>query len=62
MRLSLHMLARIVISAGVVLLALGLLPSAARVSDTFAKIRATGMVRCGISEALSGFAQIVFYG
>ena len=59
MRLSLptNMLVRTVTLAGVVGLALGLLPSAARAGDTFAKIRATGMVRCGISEALSGFAQ-----
>jgi general L-amino acid transport system substrate-binding protein len=57
MRLCLHMLARTVIPVGVVLLALGLLPSAARVGDTFAKIRATGKVRCGISENLRGFAE-----
>ena len=57
MRLCLHMLARTVIPAGVVLLALGLLPSAARVGDTLAKIRATGKVRCGISENLRGFAE-----
>jgi general L-amino acid transport system substrate-binding protein len=38
-------------------LVLGLLPSAARVGDMFAKIRATGKVRCGISENLRGFAE-----
>jgi general L-amino acid transport system substrate-binding protein len=59
MRLSLHkkMLARTMIPAGVVWLALGLLPSAARGGDTFAKIHATGVVRCGVNEALRGFAQ-----
>ena len=45
------------IPAGVVWLALGLLPSAARGGDTFAKIHATGVVRCGVGEALRGFAQ-----
>ena len=45
------------IPAGVVWLALGLLPSAARGGDTFAKIHATGVVRCGVNEALRGFAQ-----
>jgi hypothetical protein len=57
MRLFLHMLARIALPAGMVWLTLGLLPSVARVGDTFAKIRATGKVRCGVSAALSGFAQ-----
>ena len=51
------MLARIALPAGIVWLALGLLPSGARVGDTFAKIRATGKVRCGISENLRGFAE-----
>src|SRR5215813_6461231 len=57
MRLCLHMLARTVIPAGVVLLALGLLPSAAQGDDMLAKVRATGEVRCGVSEGLSGFSQ-----
>lgn len=57
MRFFLHILARTVLLTGIVWLVLGLLPSAARVSDTFAKVRATGKVRCGVSEALSGFAQ-----
>jgi general L-amino acid transport system substrate-binding protein len=57
MRLCLHMLARTVIPAGVVLLALGLLPSAAWGGNTLAKVRATGKVRCGISENLRGFAE-----
>src|SRR5262245_49005085 len=59
MRLSLHkkMLARTVISACIVLLALGLLPSAAQVGDTFAKVRAAGVVRCGVSQDVSGFSQ-----
>ena len=57
MRLFLHMLARIALPAGVVLLALGLLPSAAQGDDTLAKVRAAGEVRCGVSEGLSGFSQ-----
>src|SRR5215470_9516796 len=59
MKLSRHktMLAHIVISACVVLLVLELRPSAAQMGNTFAKIRATGMVRCGVGEALRGFAQ-----
>jgi general L-amino acid transport system substrate-binding protein len=48
---------RTIIPTCVVLLALGLLPSAAPGSDTFAKIRATGKVRCGVSEDLRGFSQ-----
>ena len=51
------MRARTIIPAGVVWLALGLLPSAAQGDDTLAKIRATGVVRCGISEGVRGFSQ-----
>src|SRR5262249_2002633 len=52
------LLARIVGSACVGLLVLGLIPSAARAGETFTKIRATGVVRCGISEGdLTGFSQ-----
>jgi general L-amino acid transport system substrate-binding protein len=59
MRLSLHktMRAYTVIPACVVLLALGLLPNAAQGDETLAKIRATGKVRCGVSEDLRGFSQ-----
>ena len=59
MRLSLYknMPVRTIILACVVWLALGLLPSAAQVDDTLAKIRATGEVRCGVSEGLRGFSR-----
>jgi general L-amino acid transport system substrate-binding protein len=40
-----------------VLLALGLLPSAAQGGETLTKIRAKGKVRCGVSEDLRGFSQ-----
>jgi len=49
---------RIVGPACVGLLVLGLIPSAAQAGETFVKIRATGVVRCGISEGdLTGFSQ-----
>ena len=50
--------ARIFGLAGVGLLALLLIPNAAQAGDTFAKIRATGAVRCGVSDGdLTGFSQ-----
>jgi general L-amino acid transport system substrate-binding protein len=59
MRFSLYktMRVRTIIPAGMVLLALGLLPSVAQGGETLAKIRATGEVRCGVSEDLRGFSQ-----
>src|SRR5262245_12598430 len=47
---------RTVALAGVVVLTLALLPRAAQAGGTFAKVRATGMLRCGVSEDLVGFA------
>jgi general L-amino acid transport system substrate-binding protein len=49
---------RLVGPAYVVLLALVCMPHPARAGETFTKIRATGVVRCGISEGdLAGFSQ-----
>jgi len=49
---------RIIEPACVGLLALALIPNVARAGDTFAKIRATGEVRCGVSDGdLTGFSQ-----
>src|SRR5215813_1736216 len=52
------LLVRLVGPACVGLLALVWIPHAARAGETFVKIRATGVVRCGISEGdLTGFSQ-----
>src|SRR5215510_3434892 len=49
---------RLVGPACVGVLALVWMPHAVRAGETFAKIRATGVVRCGISEGdLTGFSQ-----